>query len=160
MTIGSRQRATGNGKNLKLVAYALCAMLFEFCPIASAQQSTGVYRIGILRPDTPAAFSPRKEVFRQTLRALGYIEEKNIRIDYRYAEGKLEKLPQLAAELIQSKVDVIVTGGTRASEAAKQGTSSIPIVVGGAGDLSDSAWFRVLQNPAGMSPVRATSPRT
>ena len=72
-------------------------------------------------------FSARVEAFRQRLRELGYVEGKNIVIEYRYAEGKLERLPDLAAELVRLKVDVIVTGGS-AVLAAKKASATIPIV--------------------------------
>jgi putative ABC transport system substrate-binding protein len=72
----------------------------------------------------------RVDGFRQRLRELGYVEGKNIIIEYRYAEGKLERLPELAAELVRLKVDVIVTGGSEASLTAKKATTTIPIVFG------------------------------
>ena len=76
-------------------------------------------------PLTPA----RIEAFRQGLRELGYVEGKNIVIEYRYAEGKLDRLPALAAELVRLKVDVIVTAGPTATRAAKEATVTIPIVM-------------------------------
>ena len=80
--------------------------------VAQAQQPVRTPRIGILIPASASFFSARVEAFRQRLRELGYVEGKNIVIEYRYAEGKLERLPDLAAELVRLKVDVIVTTGT------------------------------------------------
>ena len=82
---------------------------------AEAQQPAKIPRIGILVAPSASFFSARVEAFRQRLRELGYVEGKNIVIEYRYAEGKLERLPDLAAELVRLKVDVIVTAGARLS---------------------------------------------
>jgi putative ABC transport system substrate-binding protein len=94
---------------------------------AEAQQATKIPRIGILAPPSESFFSVPLEGFRQRLRELGYVEAKNIVIEYRYAEGKLERLPDLAAELVGLKVDVIVAMGA-AAPAAKKATATIPIV--------------------------------
>ena len=90
---------------------ALCSMLLAPCFPAAAQQPARIPRIGILIGASASCFSARVEAFRQRLRELGYVEGKNIVIEYRYAEGKLERLPDLAAELVRLKVDVIVTAG-------------------------------------------------
>ncbi|MBI2359120.1 MAG: ABC transporter substrate-binding protein, partial [Deltaproteobacteria bacterium] len=87
---------------------ALCAMLFALCSSAEAQQPARILRIGILLAPSASFNSARVEAFRQRLREVGYVEGKNIVIEYRYAEGKLERLPDLAAELVRLKVDVIV----------------------------------------------------
>jgi putative ABC transport system substrate-binding protein len=108
----------------------LCAMLFALCLHAHAQQPRKIPRIGLLSsagdPRTPG---PQIEAFRQGLRDLGYIEGKNILVHYRYAEGKLDRLPDLVAELIQRKVDVLVVTALVAIRAAKQATKTIPIVM-------------------------------
>ena len=106
-------------------AIVMCAMLFALCSFVSAQQPARIPRIGILLPSTAAFQSARLETFRQRLREFGYVEGKNIVIEYRYAEGKLERLPDLAAELVRLKVDVIVTAGAAAS-AAKKASATIP----------------------------------
>jgi len=95
---------------------------------AEAQQSPKVPRIGILEPSTSASISARIEAFRQGLRELGYVEGKNITIEYRYADGKSERIPDLAAELVNLKVDLIVTSQTPTVLAIKKASSTIPIV--------------------------------
>jgi len=131
MTIGNRQQPLGNGKKLKLLAYALCAALFALCVSAEAQQPTAkVPRIGYVSGtgtiDKPG---PNIESFRQGLRDLGYVEGKNILVEYRYAEGKNELLPGFVTELIQRKVDVVVVIALPAIRAAKQATKTIPIIM-------------------------------
>ena len=91
--------------------HSLRFALVRFAVSAEAQQSAKVPRIGYFTGATPDGQSARIEAFRQGLRELGYIEGKNIVIEYRYAEGKLDRYPALAAELVRLKVDVIVTGG-------------------------------------------------
>ena len=86
-------------------------MLFALCSSAEAQQPTKIPRIGYLTTATHSAIADRIEAFRQGLRELGYVEGKNIVIEWRYGEGKLDRLPALAAELVRLKVDVIVTAG-------------------------------------------------
>ena len=101
--------------------------------VAEAQQAAKVARIGWLGFERPGG--PRYEAFLQGLRDLGYVEGRNVVIEYRSAaEGKLERLPTLAAELVSLKVDVIVTQSTAAALAAKQATRSIPIVFGAVSD--------------------------
>ncbi len=103
-------------------------MLLLTAPFAQAQQPARIPRIGILIGSSASSLSARVEAFRQRLRELGYVEGKNIVIEYRYAEGKLERLPDLAAELVRLKVDVIVTGGGPTSLAAKKASATIPMV--------------------------------
>src|SRR5919108_805673 len=113
---------------------------------ADAQQQKKAPRIGFL---LAANLSSLTEAFRQGLHELGYVEGKNIVIEYRHAEGKLERLPELASELVRLKVDIIVVGGTTATAAAKQATSTIPIVVGAAGDLVGGGLVASLARPGG-----------
>ena len=89
----------------------LTTVLLITAPVAQAQQPTKLPRIGYLSGNSPSSESARTKAFQQGLRELGYVEGKNIVIEYRYAEGKLDHLPVLAAELVRLKVDVIVTGG-------------------------------------------------
>src|SRR6476660_4485875 len=95
----------------KVIRLTLCAILLVFHFPAEAQQPAGIPRIGILIAGSVSVQSARVEAFRQRLRELGYVEGKNIVVEYRYAEGKLERLTDLAAELVRLKVDVIVTAG-------------------------------------------------
>ena len=96
---------------------------------AHAQQPTPrVPRVGWLVTGSPTTYRFSLAAFRDGLKALGYIEGQNIKIDYRWAEGNVDRLPELANELVQQKVDVIVTGGGVGAKAAKHATSRIPIV--------------------------------
>jgi putative ABC transport system substrate-binding protein len=113
----------------KVIRLALSAVLFALCFPAEAQQPTKIPRIANLIGGSPSADLARTEAFRQGLRELGYVEGKNIVIELRSAEGKLDRLPALATELVRLKVDVIVTGGPTATRATKQATSAIPIVM-------------------------------
>ena len=127
---------------------------------AEAQQPKKVSRIGYLSPGDPASESARSEAIRLALRELGYIEGQNIAIEYRYAEGKRDRFPELAAELVRLKVDVIVVaGGNTAVRAAKNATKTIPIVMAGDGTiLSRQAWLKALPVPAATSPALQTLP--
>jgi ABC-type uncharacterized transport system substrate-binding protein len=121
----------------KLGSFAVCAMLFALCQSAEAQQPTKVPRIGYLSSVDPATDSASAEGIRLALRRLGYIEGQNIAIEYRYAEGKRDRTPELAelaAELVRLKVDIIVvSGGTPLILLAKNATKTIPIVMTGGG---------------------------
>src|SRR4030095_2836253 len=127
---------------------AMGTMLFALCGFTEAQQPAGIPRVGILLPTTASFYLPRIEAFRQRLRELGYVEEKNIVIEYRYAEGKLERLPDLAAELVRLKVDVIVTAGP-AILAAKKANATIPIVFATADDPVGAGIVSSLARPGG-----------
>ena len=96
---------------------------------AEAQQAGRVPRIGFLNLTSPSDRPSHLDAFRQRLRELGWVEGQNIVIDYRYAEGRVDRLPDLAAELVRLKVDLIVSGGTQAATAAKNATETIPIVM-------------------------------
>jgi putative ABC transport system substrate-binding protein len=109
--------------------FALCALLFVLCSVAEAQQSAKVSRIGYLTGAYFTAIADRREAFCQGLRELGYVEGKNIIIEWRSGEGKRDRLPALAAELVRLKVDLIVTAGPLVSRAAREATSTIPIVM-------------------------------
>ena len=111
-------------------------------------------RVSIVAVD-PATESTRAEAIRLALRELGYIEGQNIAIEYRYAEGKLDRAPELAAELVRLKVDIIVVaGGDPWIRAAKNATKTIPIVMVGLGPiLSRQAWLKALPVPAATSPA-------
>ena len=110
----------------------LSAMLVAFCFCAEAQQPAKIYRIGVLSrrgTPTPDVSDPNADAFRRGLRDYGYVEGKNIQVEYRYADGKGDRFPQLIADLIQLKVDVLVSGTIQAIRAAKQATNTIPVVM-------------------------------
>jgi putative ABC transport system substrate-binding protein len=118
----------------KLGSFALCAMLLALCASAEAQQPKKVQVIGYLSPTDAATDSARAEGIRLALRELGYIEGQNIAIEYRYAEGKPDRQPELAAELVRLKVNIIVVAaGDVTIRAAKNATKTIPIVMMGLG---------------------------
>jgi putative ABC transport system substrate-binding protein len=117
---------------------------------AEAQQAARIPRIGILIAPSASSFSNRVEALRRRLRELGYVEGKNIVIEYRYAEGKVERIPDLAAELVGLKVDVIVTsGGGGTILAAKKASATIPIVFAGAADPVGEGLVSSLARPGG-----------
>jgi putative ABC transport system substrate-binding protein len=128
---------------------AVIVTLVSCGAIAEAQQPKKVARIGYLAGSTPDAQSARIEAFRQGLRELGYVEGKNIVIEYRYAEGKLERLPALAAELVRLKVDVILTAGPPATRAIKEATVTIPIVMAQDTDPVGNGFVASLARPGG-----------
>jgi putative tryptophan/tyrosine transport system substrate-binding protein len=128
---------------------ALCSMFLAPCFLAEAQQPARIHRIGILSPASGSFFSARDEAFRQRLRELGYVEGKNIFIEYRHAEGKAERLPDLVAELLRLKVDIIVTTGPSTTLAAKKASGTIPIVIASAGDPVGSGLVSSLAQPGG-----------
>ena len=109
--------------------YCLLITVLLITGLAQAQQPTKIPRIGYLSPTSPSVSPTRIDAFRQGLRELGYVEGKNIIIEYRYAEGKFDRLPALAAELGRLKVDLIVTTGPTVTRAAKEATTTIPIVM-------------------------------
>ena len=123
-------------------------MLFAALP-ADAQQPGKFLRIGFLVASSPAAFSTRDQAFRQRVRELGWIEGKNIAIEYRYAEGKPDRLLALAAELVRLDVDVIVTAGPRDTRAAKEATAKIPIVMAADSDPIETRFVASLARPGG-----------
>jgi putative tryptophan/tyrosine transport system substrate-binding protein len=133
----------------KICYFALCAMLLAFGIPAEAQQSKKIPRIGLLVPSSASSDSPRRDAFLQGLRDLGYVEEKNIAIEYRYTEGELDRLPDLAAELVRLNVDVIVTAAISSVRAAKKATATIPIVFASVGDAVDSGLVASLARPGG-----------
>jgi len=128
---------------------ALCTVLFALCVSAHAQQPTKIPRIGLLFTATPSAAAARIEAFRQGFRELGYVEGKNILIEQRYAEGQLNHMNELAAELVRLKVDVIVTIGPAATRPAKEATHAIPIVMGVDDDPVGNGFVASLARPGG-----------
>jgi putative tryptophan/tyrosine transport system substrate-binding protein len=137
-------------KNRKWVGIA--ALVFTLAmsgAVALAQQPKQLPRIGYLAANFPSTNAARIEAFRQGLRDLGYVEGKSIVIEWRYAEGKPDRLPALAAELVHLKVDTIVTGGRSATRAAKEATSTIPIVMTQDSDPVANGFVASLARPGG-----------
>ncbi len=138
-----------------MIARTLCAIVtvavgLLAAQLGEAQQPTKVPRIGFLVFSSPSTnISARFEGFRQGLRELGYIDGKNIVIERRFAEEKRERLPQLAAELVRLKVEIIVTGGSTSTRAAKEATVTIPIVMGSDTDPVGSGFVASLARPGG-----------
>jgi putative ABC transport system substrate-binding protein len=125
------------------------ALLFALCAYAEAQQPKAVPRIGVLSVASLASQAPRYEAFRQGLRELGYVEGKNILIEYRSAEGKPDRVPELASELVRLNVNGIITAGTTVTRAARRATTAIPIVMTTVGDPIGAGLVGSLARPGG-----------
>ena len=126
-----------------------------------AQQPTTLPRLGWLGTGTPTSANRLLTAFREGLKALNYIEGQNISIEYRWAEGKIERLPELAQDLVHQRVDVILAGGSLGAAAAKGATSVIPIVTAGVGDLVDLGLVASLARPGGnLTGFVSTAPDT
>jgi putative tryptophan/tyrosine transport system substrate-binding protein len=143
----------------KILVYALPALILTTIHPAEAQQSKKVPRIGFLGGASASSYAPRIDAFRQGLNKLGYIEGKNITIEYRYADGKEDRLPVLAAELVGLNVDVIVTSGPQATRPAKEATATIPIVMAFDSDPVGNGFVASLARPGGnITGLSALSP--
>ena len=127
----------------------LCALFFALSSTAQAQQTKRVPRIAYLAASPASANAGRLETFRQGLREIGYVEGKNLVIEERYAEGKFDRLPALAAELVRLKVDVIITAGPPVTGAVKEATATIPIVMAQDGDPVGNGFVASLARPGG-----------
>ena len=132
----------------KITFLTLYVVLFALCVFAEAQQPARIARIGTLSAGSASLQSARVEALRERLRELGYVGGKNIIIESRYAEGKLERLPDLVAELVRLKVDVIVTSGS-AILPAKKASATIPIVFAGSADPVGTGLVSSLGRPGG-----------
>jgi putative tryptophan/tyrosine transport system substrate-binding protein len=135
--------------NRKIIGLALCSMLCALSYSASAQQAGKVARIGFLVPSTASSVAGLLEAFWQEMRKLGWIEGKNITIEYRFAEQKTERLPELAADLVRLKVDVIVGASSTSALAAKSATTTIPIVMTQSADPVGAGLVASLARPGG-----------
>jgi ABC-type uncharacterized transport system substrate-binding protein len=133
----------------KIILLALCSLLLAPCSAVEAQQIGKVFRIGFLDPSTASGSAVLVDAFRQELNKLGWIEGKNITVEYRFAEQKLERLPELAADLVRLKVDLIVVTGTPQALAAKKATTTIPIVMANVGDPVALGLVDSLARPGG-----------
>lgn len=149
MNTGKEHHAIDNTQNSKIVGVLACALLLALCSPAEAQPGKKIPRIGFLAALSASAISARVEAFQQGLAELGYVEGKNIVVEYRWANGKFEQVPALAAELVNSKLDIIVTAGPTDTRAAKQATSTIAIVMAFDNDPVGSGFVATLARPGG-----------
>ena len=133
----------------KIAVVTLCAMLLALSVSAEAQQPTKIPRIGFLTASISSDNSARHDAFRQGLRELGYVEGKNIVIEWRFAEGKQDRQRAMAAELARLKVEVIVAVGTGDIRAAKEASATVPIVMVSGGDAVGSGLVASLARPGG-----------
>jgi len=137
------------------VKYSVSRLAIAVVPLllaaftADAQPRGKVYRIGYIQTATPEEQAPLTKAFEDGLRELGYVEGRNIVVERRFAWGKQERLPDLAAELVQLNVDVIVTGGNPVIAAVKQATSTIPVVMAAGRDPVGSGFVESLRRPGG-----------
>ncbi len=135
--------------NRRTAIRRLAVFFLTTASLAEAQQAGKIFRIGFLDSSTASGMAVLFEAFWQEMRKLGWIEGKNISIDYRFAEGKPERLPELAAELVRLKVDLIVVSGNRTALAAKSATTTIPIVMATAADPVGAGLVASLAQPGG-----------
>jgi len=147
LSVAVKRSTVMNRKLLWLVTVLLLASGH----LAEAQQPKKLPRIGYLAASPLSAISARTEALRRGLRELGYVEGKNIIIEYRSAEGKLDRLPALAAELVHLKVDVIVTSGPTVTRPAKEANTTIPIVMTQDTDPVGNNFVASLARPGGTS---------
>jgi ABC-type uncharacterized transport system substrate-binding protein len=146
--IANRQPSVGKSKKPNLVAYVLCAMFVALCNSSAAQQPAKLHRIGVLSGGVPGS-SPDIEAFRQGLRDLGYVEGKNLVIEYRYSERDVNRYPDLLSDLLRLKVNVIICEGTSATIAAKKATSTVAIVMTSTTDPVGNGLIASLARPGG-----------
>jgi putative tryptophan/tyrosine transport system substrate-binding protein len=133
----------------QIIPLAVCAILAALCSPAQPQQTGKIFRIGFLDPSNASGMAVMVDAFRQELSKLGWIEGKNIRIEYRFAESKPDRLPELAADLVRLKVDLIVATGPPPALAAKNATATIPIVMASSGDPVGAGLAASLARPGG-----------
>ena len=145
----AKRKQSGKIISKFLPGLGLSTMLFAFSSLAEAQQTKKVPRIGYLTTSFASEVTGRVDSLQQGLRELGYLEGKNISIEYRYAEGKSQRLPALANELIDLKVELIVTHGFPPARAAKQATKTVPIVMAVIGDAVGAGLVASLARPGG-----------
>jgi putative ABC transport system substrate-binding protein len=135
-------------RNTNILLFA-CTLLFALYSSAESQQAGKVFRIGFLDPSNASGSAALVEVFRKELSKLGWVEGRNIAIEYRFADQRIERLPELAVELVRLKVDLIVTGGARATRSVKEATVSIPIVMAQDPDPVGNGFVASLARPGG-----------
>ena len=146
-----KKRGEGESKPMrkKITRRTFCSMLLALPFPARAQQAGKIFRIGYLDGSTAAGMAVLVDAFRQELSKLGWIEGKNIAIEYRFGEQKFERLPELAADLVRLKVDLIVVTGSGSALAAKKATPTIPVVMVGLGDPVGLGLVASLARPGG-----------
>jgi putative tryptophan/tyrosine transport system substrate-binding protein len=150
MKTGVSREATGNSKKIGLFALAFWTLFLAYSISSEAQQPKKIRQIGYLLTNTGAEDRNRAtEIVRRSLEDLGYVEGRNIVTHYRSAEGKLDRLPALAAELVGLNVDVIITSGDNGTRAAQKATSTIPIVMPNVGDPVEQGFVKSLAHPGG-----------
>src|SRR5262245_22529559 len=133
----------------QIFALSFGAVLFALCGSVEAQQTGKVFSIGFLDAGTASGSAVLLETFRQELSKLGWIEGKNITIEYRFAEQKPERTSELAADLVRKRADLIVVAGVQSAAAAKKATTTIPIVIASAADPVSSGLVASLARPGG-----------
>ena len=133
----------------KIFGLVLCTILFANCGSAEAQQPKRISHIGALFPGYPATYLPRTTALLQGLQELGYVEGKTIKIEWRWAEDKVERLPDLAVELVRFNPEVIITNGTPAIKALQNATRAIPVVMAAVGDPVGIGLVASLGRPGG-----------
>src|SRR2546422_6547212 len=145
---------------MRLIGLAVVLTLgLTLAPLAVKAQQARVHRIGFISSASSSAMAARDEAFKQGLRALGYVVGQNITIEYRWADGKNERLPGFAAELVNLKLDVIVTHGGVATRAVQQASTTIPIVIAAADDPLAAGLVATLARPGGnITGVRLMTP--
>ena len=143
------EKARRRAMSKKIILFALCSLLFAPCSAVDAQQAGKIFRIGFLDNSTASGTAVLVKAFLQELSKLGWIEGKNFTIEYRFAEQKNERLPELAAELVRLKVDLIVTAGGPTPFAAKKATTTIPIVMTTSTNPAEEGLVASLARPGG-----------
>jgi putative ABC transport system substrate-binding protein len=133
----------------KMTLILWAALIMVSAHPAEAQESKKIPRIGYLSGSSASLSAPRRDAFRQGLRELGYIEGQNIAIEYRYAEGNLDRYPDFVAEMLRLNVDVILSGTQQGIHAAQKATKTIPIVFVATGDPVGSGFVTSLAQPGG-----------
>jgi putative ABC transport system substrate-binding protein len=149
MRARNAQPAVSNNNGLKVIAYGVITLLLVCWSYVEAEQAKKIPTVGHLALNPLATLSARVDAFRQGLRDLGYVEGKNIIIEYRFADEKPDRLPELAAELIRHNVDVMLSGGDIVTRVIKEATSTIPIVMPYDNDPIGNGFVVSLAHPGG-----------
>jgi putative ABC transport system substrate-binding protein len=147
---------------MKIILVTLFTLLFTSIHLSQAQEPKKIPKIGYLSGGSASVAGPRVDAFRQGLRQQGYTEGQNIEIEFRYAEGNLDRMPELVAELVRLKVAAIVSGTEQGTRAAQQATQSTPIILTASGDPVASGFAASLARPGGniTGTTSATSSET